>query len=291
MKFLYIAAAILLIAVSARADVNVVSIDINVPIVYASSNVKIDVNFSYDSDINASIRLYDNNELIGETAKNLLSDGNTFFEKTSFETAFDEGSHIIIAKIFDVDINEQAAEFSKELTVFPGENEDTIISQKVLDLYILPLAQSYSMCVSEKADLNLMYIQNQAALKQALNDAIIANEKKQAAEDSLEQKKKEHEACLSAKSVCEADKTTLNSKYLNAESKCSTEKNTLKEEKEKECNSLLFAKDEILAARDKLILETNLSKHYMELVAFTFGALFFLVCGIIAFLYYKERIK
>ena len=158
------------------------------------------------------------------------------------------------------------------------------ISPEIFVQFGLPMAQAYSVCIVEKNDLNTLYTQSAATLKALANDVAIANTAKQEAENLLSQKKLENESCNTARSTCDADKATLDSKYQACNNECETSKMQLKSEKTAECEGMINAKN-------SLILETNVGKNNMEYVAMGFGVFTFLTWGLIGFLYYKNRIK
>lgn len=283
---------LLVFLTAAKAGTRVESIDLNTALLYTQSSIGVDVNIASDENLDIIVQLYDNNVNRAEESRSLQSpDGNTQYYGFHFALVFVEGGHSIDANVTDSNRSEIAwGHKSVEIMANPLV-PDINVSWGLIEQYVLPLARSYSQCVAEKADLNLLFTQNLASLKSLQNDVAIANTAKQAAEDSLEAKKKELDSCASNKSICEGDKATLDTKYQNSISECNTEKANLKAEKEDECNQKIGLKDQVIQQRDGLILEKETGKLGMEYVATFFGLAFMLMISIFLYLGFTKRVR
>lgn len=284
---------LLLLAATAKAGTGIQSIDLNTPFLYDKTSIGLDVNIFTDENKQIAIQVYDNNALKHETTAYVDSpDGNTQYFGFNFTMWFaSEGIHRIDVNLSDTNLMQ--LHWSQKVINVQANPwiVDVNMSWDLVQQYVLPLARSLSLCISEKADLNILHVQSEATLKALQNDAAIAQEDKQEAEKRLADKAREMESCTSARATCEADKSTAESKWLNSENKCDNEKASLKRDEEETCDELVGLKEETIMQRDYRIFALTESKLEYEAMATAGWIAFFIVCGLVGFLYFKGRIK
>ena len=292
-KFVVLAGfALLLVALSVRATTVVESIDVNTILLYTSNDVGVDVDIQSDENGHLILQLYDNNVFREEKTLDVSSpDGNLYDYSVSFTLQFVSGNHILDANLMDANYNtKHIKSTSFDVQVNP-EVFDENISMELIQQYLLPMARALSQCMIDKADLNILYTQNSATMRALENSVAIANEDTAHAENMLSNKETELTSCSTARSTCEADKATADSKLNNARDECDSDMASLKDEEESDCDDQLLLKDQSIASRETMLLEKQNEANDAELLAFTFGALFFIIVGLVAFLYFKGAIK
>lgn len=290
--FIIAGALLLLLAAEANAAVSVQSIDLNTAILYTASDIRTDVNIAADENKAITVKLYDNNVLRGEKQGEVNSpDGNAHYFAFSFVLQLTSGNHNIDVNVFDSNSLQQLDWRQRQVSVQVNPLVDINLSWDIIQQYVLPLARSYSECVAQKSDINIMLTQAEATLKALQNDVGIAQASKEEAERLLSAKKTELDACGSARATCEADKTTLDSRLLNADSKCELEKSELQDNEEQDCEDKLLLKESVIDERGGALLAMQQGKLDMESIAMAFG------CGcaglliFFIFLMFKGRVK
>lgn len=286
-----IALATVLLCGGASASVAINGIDVNSALLYTLSNIQVDVNVITDVDANVIVQLYDNNSFVDENSLRVLFDGNVRIYKVSFVTQFSEGTHVLDANLLDV--NQHALDFfSVTIDVLRNPTDiDENISWDLLQQYVLPIARSLSECLVERADLNILFTQSQSTMKALENDVGIANLAKQAAEDRLAANEVELTSCSTARSTCDADKTTTESKLLNSQAKCDNEKSALKDESDDTCDEQLLLKEQLITKERETSFEASTFALTMEQTAFGFGLMALAMVVVFAYLAFTKRIK
>jgi len=291
-KFVVLAGfALLLVALSVRATTVVESIDANTSLLYTDSDVSIDINVVSDENTSLILQLYDNNTLREEKTFDVSSpDGNLYTYSHSFILQFSAGYHVLDANLLDSNHNTKHIKNTGiEVATNPAIFDENL-SMELVQQYLLPMARALTQCMVEKADLNILYSQNASTMRALENTIAIAHEDTAHAENMLSNKETELVSCTTARSTCEADKATADSKLNNARDECDSDMANLKSNEKEDCDDLLYLKDQSITSKDNMITEKTDQTNDAELLMFVFGSLFFIISGLVAFLYYKNKI-